>query len=381
MNATSPDLQARRDRYRSFLEQDPGNPGIRRELIDLELQAGDLAAARAHIAEGLRRTPTDAALLSRQATLALAEGQAREAADILQRLLDAGEDHPALRFNLGYARLLLGEYAAVRDAIQPDIERDVATPEAHLLLSRALHHLGEVGAALLHARHYQMAHPDKVEGNAQMALLYLDMEVADLARMYAEKAQAIDADNREALLVLGALAVADAQARQALELLNHCITLYPHCGRAWSSLGLAHMLEMQLPQALEALQQSVRWQPQHIGTWHALAWVQLVTGDRDAATASFNAAMDIDRNFGETHGGLAVVAALKGDRDAAAHSAKVALRLDPGSFSARFAQSMLTQSSDPQKAQEMLQAILKSSVAGSDADLATLIGRVFSRRK
>lgn len=380
MTVQSTDLLARRERYRSFLAQDADNLGILRELIDLEIQTGEFDAARARLAAGLERLPDDPGFKSQQATLALAEGRPGDAVGNLLGLLNAGIDDPAIRFNLAYAHLLLGDSMAARDALQPVIAAETATPEAHLLFARVLHHVGDVGQALLHARHYQMAYPDRVDGNAQVALLYLDMEIPDLARQYAEKAYALDENNREALLVLGSLAVAEGQPRQAKLFLEQAVGLFPESGRLWSALGLAHMLKADLPQAVESLRKSVHFMPGHIGTWHALAWCQLVTGRLDAAEQSFNAAMDIDHNFGETHGGLAVVAALKGETEVAERAAKVALRLDPNSFSARYAQSLLTNATDPQKAQAMLQAILTSRVAGTGQDLRTLMSRVFARR-
>jgi len=72
-----------------------------------------------------------------------------------------------------------------------------------------------------------------------------------------------------------------------------------------------------------------------------LAWCQIVKNDFVAAEASFNRSMEIDRNFGETHGGLAVVHVMQNRIDIAEPEIKRALRLNPQSFAARFAQSLL----------------------------------------
>lgn len=381
MNVPTADMQGRLDRYRSFLTQDPENIGILRELVDLEIQAGEFESARAHLSAGLARQPEEPGLLSRQATLALAQGRPQDAVPVLQTLMARGEDHPALRYNLAYALTLSNDFDAARAALQPSMDADNASPEAHLLFGRVLHHLGDLGQALLHTRHYQTAYPDKVEGHAQQALHYLDMEEQQLARQYADKAYAIDPTNREALLVLSSLAVAEGEPQAAKQLLTQVMERYPESGRAWLNLGLVGMMEFDLPQSVEALRKSARYMPEHIGTWHALAWCQLVMGKLDDAEQTFTQAMDIDRNFGETHGGLAVIAAMRGKTDDASRLAKVALRLDPSSFSARFAQSLLTSKTDPEKAQAMIQAIMQSQVEGTDQNLANLVSRVFSKRR
>jgi len=90
--------------------------------------------------------------------------------------------------------------------------------------------------------------------------------------------------------------------------------------------------------------------------------------------------MALDRNFGETHGGLAVVHMLQGKTELAEGEVKRALRLDPKCFSGRFAQSLLLQKSDPEKAQAIVQGIMSSSVVEGGEKLQDILQRALKRQ-
>jgi Flp pilus assembly protein TadD len=124
------------------------------------------------------------------------------------------------------------------------------------------------------------------------------------------------------------------------------------------------MLSSELDNAIDDLQKAVRYMPEHLGTWHALAWAQIVTDRISDARQTLLACMDIDRNFGETHGGLAVIDILENHRESAKEHIKRALRLDKNSFSARFAESLLVQDSDPEQARQIIQEILSYQLSG-----------------
>jgi Tfp pilus assembly protein PilF len=146
-------------------------------------------------------------------------------------------------------------------------------------------------------------------------------------------------------------------------------------------MGLTDMLAQNLPKAIEDLKNAVRYMPNHIGTWHALAWCMIVSNDLASARESFDKAMEIDHNFGETHGGLAVIAVMEGRLTEAEGLIKRALRLDPRSFAARFAQSlMLAQRGKPEVAQELIQKILKSPVMEGGESLQDILLRTMPHR-
>jgi len=124
---------------------------------------------------------------------------------------------------------------------------------------------------------------------------------------------------------------------------------------------------------LDSLMNAVKYMPNHIGTWHTLAWCQLLRDDIAGAKESFEKAMDLDHNFGETHGGIAVVAYLQGDKDLARKETRKAIMLNPYSFAGRFAESLLTNDTDPEKAQQMINDILSSQIGNKGETLTTIL--------
>ena len=121
--------------------------------------------------------------------------------------------------------------------------------------------------------------------------------------------------------------------------------------------------------------------PDHIGTWHGLAWLQILSGDLLAAEASFGKALAIDRNFGDTHGGLAVVAALQGRTDECRRMIRRALGLNPRSFPARYAESLLlAKAGDREKSADIVRQLLTSAPSDGGASVEVLVAALLERR-
>jgi hypothetical protein len=70
---------------------------------------------------------------------------------------------------------------------------------------------------------------------------------------------------------------------------------------------------------------------------------------------------------------------LQGKADVAEGEVKRALRLDPTCFSGRFAQSLLLQKSDPEKARAIVRGIMSSSVVEGGEKLQDMLRRTLSK--
>jgi len=380
LNAQVEKLRSQLDRYYGFLEQDQSNPSLRGEVADLHLRLGEFAEARGILEEALSRWPEDAGLKSSLASVAIAESRPDEAIAILQGLRQTGADHPVVRYNLAYAMMLARRFAEAKDLLMTTLDHARDAPQAPLLLARALHHLGEVDEAIKHTKVFLARHPEDPEALGVLALLSLDSDDDAVAKEAAEKALSLNSTDLNALVTLGSLALAGQNEEEANAYFDRAVERHPGSGRAWSGRALSAMLGLDLSRASEHFQRAVRHMPNHIGTWHALAWCQILRNDLDGAKESFGKAMELDRNFGETHGGLAVIAVLQNRLDEAPDMLKRALRLDPRSFAGRFAQSLLTSKSDPQRAQQMIQDILLSSAEPGGEPLRDVLKRVTLKR-
>lgn len=372
-------LRSQLDRCYGFLKQDQSNPRLRAQVADLHLRLGEFDKARQILEEGIRQWPDDSGLQSRMASVAIAQNRPQEAVAILQGLQGAGADHPAVRYNLAYALVLLGRFADAGDLLVTILDCH-ETPNAPVLLARALHHLGKIEEAIQQLRPYLASYADDSEALGLYALLNYDGGHSAVAKEAAEKAVKLDPDNDNALVILGSLALARQDSEQANAYFRRATQRRPDNGRAWSGRGLASMMAANLKRAVNDLEQAVQHMPNHVGSWHALAWCQIQLGDLTAARESFNKTMAIDDDFAETYGGLAVIAVLQNRLYEAQNLIGQALSIDPDSFAGLFAQTLLTAKFDRERAVEMLRNMLLSPAYPGGAPLLTVLAEVTSKR-
>ncbi|MDH5325975.1 MAG: tetratricopeptide repeat protein [Gammaproteobacteria bacterium] len=355
-------LREQLKKYQAYHEQDPGNVNIVAQLSDLHYQLGQFDAAKEVLQSvNLQAEP---GLMFRLSNIAIARGDAEEAIEVLEQLNAMGVDNSAVKYNLAFAKTLTRQFEDAKELLLNIDAGDDMAPQSPKLLSRCYHHLGglEEGIALM--QEYTQQHKQDAEALGILALLNVDASHDDQARECAEQSIRIDDANLEARVALGSLALDEYDTDLAGKHFSKALNRSPKSGRAWSGLGMVDMMNMDIPKAISDLEKAVKFMPQHLGSWQALAWCQLMMDDIEGAKASFNSAMEVDHNFSENHGGLAVIAVLEGRRDEAKALARKAVLLDPNSFSGRFAQSMLQNDTDPEKAKESIMNILQTDVGG-----------------
>ena len=377
MSATQNEALARLERRLEYLKADPENLNLLAECADLSLELGRRDEARALLERGLALKAADPYLRARLAMVKLSGGDVAGALEILEALVKGGETAAALRYNFAYALMLAGRYAEAKEQLAL-IAAEM--PQAAMLLVRAHHHLGELEEAIRVAEDYATAHPEDAEVSGQLAMLYMDADDFTKSRAWADKALALKQKMPEAYFTAGFLALGDEDEERAEELLARAIELDPRSGRAWAGKGLAAMLRGDLGAGEEALARAVQYMPQHIGTWHALGWCQILAGALDKAEASFRKAYDLDRTFGETHGALAVLELMRGAGNRAQRRADTALRLDPQSFSGRYAKVLLEAKNDEMRA-EGVRRILSSQGALRGGTLLDMLARHAGRKR
>lgn len=324
-----------------WLAQDPVNPYLLAQMVDLHLEAGNRDAAAAVAAHALQCHPHDPQLRLMFATAALAGGQFAQAAQVLEPMLDAPARQPAIGYNLAIAYLRQGRYADVVALLagHPDVAE--AVPETSLLQARCLHQLGQVDSALASVQRYLAFDPGHADALGLAALLAFDQGRQAEAGRLAGAALAASAGNRDALVVRAWLALDAGDFAVASAACEAALAADPQCGRAWLCLALIELYGLRFETAIAKFRQAVVFLPSHPGSWAALAWAHLLVNDTENAELSFLKALEQDRNFSECHGGLAMVAIMQGKfAEARRHTAR-ALRLNAASHSGRFAQAML----------------------------------------
>ena len=325
---------------RAFLAQDPGNPEIACDLIDLQLTAGQPEAARltlANLPNDVQRNP---GVSFRASRIDLATGDYGAAHERLRALIELGHDAPAIGHDLAFAQLCQRRTDAAAATISRTIARHGASPELHVLRARV---------ALMDGDHAQAQHsldealrmePDHATAMGVRALGLLDSGNLPSAQAAAADCLARYPDQHEALLASATAHLWTGNPALAGEQYQRALARFPNSGRALSGMGQVLAMAGHLEQAEATLRHAVRTMPDHIGTWHALGWVQLLQGDLPEARNSYQAAYDLDRNFAESHGGLAVVAFFEDRFEDGEASMKRALKLDPKCVSGRYAKTL-----------------------------------------
>lgn len=368
-------------RLQHYLTQDPENPHLLLELLDLSQSLGQTALARQYLASARKLWPQDVAFAQREGHLLLDEQEWLAASAVFEQLYRQHPD-PALAFNLAFAWFWLGQYAGAREVLQPYVSGPHATQDVPaavplasvILLLRCLHHLGDLPAAMT----LLQAHLPRFAGEPELlsvaSLLYLDNNQLDLAEQAARAALVADPAPFEALVVSGNVALGYGDYALAAQQFAAAVQRKPDDGRSMAGCGLVSLLQHDYARAAKELEQAIASMPGHIGTRHILAWCKILAGDLPGAQAVLQAALALDRNFGETHGGLAVVAAMQGRRSDAETAIRRAQGLNPNGLSAAFAQMLLQRDAhDPAKFVAEVHALMAQQQAPFGGSLADLL--------
>jgi len=345
--------QARLSRLQGYLAGDASNAQLLGDVADLQLQLALWADAKATVARLLALAPADATTRYRLAVAERATGNAEAAQPLLAGLVTEGHSHPAVLQELARCEAQLGHWAAVQTALAAVDAATLPVDEAdavRLLRVRALHHQGDLKAALAEAEAWCATRGADLPtlGLAAMAMLHLDAEQLDsAAELVASASPEQLAGNAELATAAGFIALSRGHADAAQALLSQGARQQPSLGRAHLGLGLAAAYAGDLPRAIGALLAATAATPSHLGSWHALAWMQMLGQDFTGAEASLQAALAQDATFGETHGGLALLAALRGDREAAQTHLRTGTRLNPLGVNVIIARVALEQGSGP----------------------------------
>lgn len=353
-------------RYETYLRQDPENVKLLTETAYLYSQLGHFVQALATLEKAEKHAPADPAIAFAKSSIFLAFNQPKLAVKELTKLLARGVDNSAIRYNLGYAHALLRQMNEAEAVLMPADAIINKLPEAAILLARVKHHLGDLEGSISLLDNFirtHTDHPRRNEAEGILALAALDNEDRDTAKNYAKQAADENSGNAEAQITLGSLALEEFDVNLASQCFQNVLDRTPSSGRAWLGKGLVEMLKRNLDAAEDALAQAAKHMPSHLGTWNTLAWCQIAAAKIDEAEQTLQHAMEADRNFSETHGGLAIIAILQDQIDIAQEHVKRALRLNPQSFSGKFAQSLMENAAgNSEKAQELIRNLMQTPI-------------------
>lgn len=351
---------SRFERLSAFLQQDPTNLRLTVDAVNAALEEERWPEVTDLIARYAAREPLPPRLVNVAGLLALHEGRFSDAIDLFGPLLEAEPQDVHLRFNLAWAKAMVGEPDAVVDLIDSDVA--AATPGAATLKVQALHRLGRLDEALSVGGDYAVQWADDKALMSALAIAALDAEDVDLARAYATRA----GDTHEGLSTLGAIAFDQGLVSEAALLFDRALAADPSSGRARLGKGLALVANGDPVQGTALIEDAAKSFGDHLGSWIAVGWGYFTQGDYAAARSRFDKALALDDTFAESHGALAVLDIVEGQFDSAARRAQVALRLDRACLSAALAQSLLASRRGDEQTAERIRGMALNAPLGAD---------------
>jgi tetratricopeptide (TPR) repeat protein len=358
------DIEKQIDRFNKYLTQDPENLRLICQLAQLNLQLNNLEEARTILNNGLNLFPANDELLFIYSNILLTENKYNEAIITLRKI---GTTNPAVQFNIAYALLFNQEYEAAIKIFTSLIDLDENFQNLKYWTGRCHYYLGDLDNAEKYLYEFLEDNPDNSNALGTLALLKLDQKQFREAKELADAAISLSPDNMEASTTLGNLCLNEHDHQGASEFFTSTLNTQPDNGRAWYGLGLANLINHDIASAISNLENATAHIPKHLGTWHSLAWAQMINDDLAGARLTLEKAMMIDRNFGETHGAIALLDILSGNTEGAKEGLKRALKLDNMSFSARFAQSLLLQKTNPDRAKQIVHGILSYKINSEES--------------
>jgi tetratricopeptide (TPR) repeat protein len=357
-----------------LLDHDPDNVRLITDAASAAFEEGQYDEAAALLGRHEQIAPLTFESLHLAGLIAMRRQDWEGAAACFARLMEAGQDTPAIRFNRAWSLAMAGKFDAALDLL--DRASVESLPQAAQLLVQLLHDRGDFDTAAAQARHLFALHPGHRGLAAVTATLAIDIEDLELARRAAEQA----GNHPDALTTLGTLALGEDDPKEAALLFAAALARAPSSPRALVGRGLVRLLDDDKVRAAADLDEGAELFGTHLGSWIAAGWAHFVAGDRAAARQRFETALALDDNFAESHGSLAVVDLLDGKLEKARQQCEVALRLDRQCFSAALASMLLSVGAgDADTAQRIFEKALHTEIDASGRTVAQALARLGTR--
>lgn len=157
------------------------------------------------------------------------------------------------------------------------------------------------------------ADPADAVNHAALAVRYLDVGQAALAREHLERAVALAPDFPDAHFNLGGVALAEGDTARAMAAYRRAIALRPDYPQAHNNLGGLLTAAGALDEALVHYRLAVRFDPGHAGAHYNLANVLLARGETEEAIRHYRLALEAAPEDPDIASGLARAVAMAGN--------------------------------------------------------------------
>ena len=317
------------DQLEGFLQHDPTNTGLIRELVNTALAAGQPERAHRVLAPLLADGSARGELVHLGCLVNMAQARWGEALEQVQSLMAQGHNHPGIRFNHATCLLRLQRFDEAASAFAALLTHPTEAPPGSLAGHvTALHHLGRLADAVQAWRGSPATVQDDL-AQAAAALVLLDTGELETAVRLARSLPVEGPLVSVHLMVEATAALARGESDRAWALMSQPVALPLQEPRSWSLRGAAALAVGQVDQARLNYQRWADAQPDSATAWMGLGWCALVSGEESRAATCFRQARDLRPQDAKVHLAEAVAAARSG-REQDARAAMQRLQAAPG---------------------------------------------------
>lgn len=359
MSTNTQEAEARLARLWSYVQADPSNLTLLRDIAAQGLQHG-LSDHTVKAVQALHDLAQADARDDAAAILALSKGrQTQQALAYAQEAMARWPDDEAVRVEIARAMLNVGQFTEL--AALPDVSDQEPALQQMMgeLKAQAWWHLGELETAAQLLRPLAQTYPDNPTLLALLSAVLHDLDEHVESTQAAKAAYALSPRHAyQAQHVLASDKLMAGDTTGAMKHVQEAMAVRQDDGRIWLLSGATKLMQGSTEAAVADLQRTVSLFSEHPGSYLTLAWAHIMRKELDAAEAVVQQAIDVSPAFADSHGTLAVVQAMKGDEAAARQSIRRATLLDKQGAAAQYAQLVLDG-----LPQEQLDALLRQVLA------------------
>ncbi|MBM4326826.1 MAG: tetratricopeptide repeat protein [Deltaproteobacteria bacterium] len=280
--------------WRHNVDRCPSCLGARLALANTLYAFGLQEQAGPEYEEILRKVPDHVKALNGLALARLSQDRPEDAIQLLKTAMSHHPEEKLLQHNQAAALQELGRAREAVEVLQRMIQQDPLYAPAYLTLGQAMLHRKAYADAEKLFRKAIAVNPDFADAHAALAQASLEQRRLEEARELALRAIQIRANTVMAYNALGQIALVRERSEEALEFFGRALRFRPDAWDVHSNLGAAFMALGRFAEAKESFEAAIRLRPQFAEAHANLGFALINLGNTNAAIEHLQKALDIN---------------------------------------------------------------------------------------
>jgi tetratricopeptide (TPR) repeat protein len=295
----SGDLQQAHEIYRQLLAADPQNAVIFNLLAAVCIDANQLSAAGAYLAEALRLNPALAAAHDNSGLLLVAQNRSVDAVAHFRRAAALDPRNVQTLWNLANSLLLSEQISEAIESLRQVVRLAPHDVRAQFELAKSLARAGRNAESIAAYQATIRLKPDLAEACVNLANLYIGEALFDEAVRWSRRAVDLRPQFAEAYHNLGCALTKQEKYDEAIEALQTAVSLKPEMSEAYNNLGVALVEGGKVEAAIEHYRRALAARSADPEALYNLGNVYLKAGDVKTALDLYDRAIALRPEYAE----------------------------------------------------------------------------------